>query len=57
MNIHSVYYVEVSMKRTILFALVVALVASLSGCLSLKPFTQDELSRLSYRSEAPIVVR
>jgi hypothetical protein len=45
------------MKRTVLFALVVALVAGLTGCLSLKPFTQDELNRLSYRSEAPLVVR
>jgi hypothetical protein len=35
------------MKRFAFSLVVVALIASLGGCLSLKPFTQDELSRLS----------
>jgi hypothetical protein len=35
------------MKRFTLALIVVALVGLLGGCLSLKPFTQDELSRLS----------
>jgi len=39
---------EVSMKRAIITLLAIALLSCLlGGCLTLKPFTQDELDRLT----------
>jgi hypothetical protein len=35
------------MKRIAKIVMILAAAAALSGCLSLKPFTQDELRRIS----------